>query len=125
MKLTTKRLKNLIREELNKISEGDIGPDGAPLKPFSLQQAAQEIYEEFNYQRMGGAYSHSAGEYYFENYYDENYIPMPYETFMKKLIDNDYIYPTTNDKERFDADHYNFTDKVDRDSYREPESERM
>ena len=121
MKLTTQRLKNLIREELNKISESDLGPDGAPMKPFSLQQAAQEIYDEFNYQRMGGAYSHSAGEYYFENYYDENYIPMPYETFMKKLIDNDYIIP-----DRHLADpHYNFTDKIDRDSYREPESDRM
>ena len=112
MKLTTQRLKNLIREELNKISEGDIGPDGTPMKPFSLQQAAQEIYDEFNDQRMGGAYGFSAGEYYFENYYNENHIPMPYELFMKQLIDNDYIHPAS--KDGFDADHYKFTDKIDK-----------
>ena len=107
MKLTTQRLKNLIREELNKINEGEIGPDGTSLNSFSLEQAAQEIYNEFNDQRMGGAYGFHAGEYFFENYYNENYVPMPYRSFMKQLIDNDYIVYT---------DHagggYKFTDKI-------------
>lgn len=114
MKLTTQRLKKLIREELNKISEGDIGPDGTPMKPFSLQQAAQEIYDEFDDQRMGGSYSFSAGEYYFKNYYKKNHIPMPYESFMKQLIDNDYIYPASEDGAGAPEGHYNFTDKIDK-----------